>query len=86
MIDYSLCEVRNMNIEIGGISIIKTVIESATNGNVVDLKKPITHTVTDGLYDFTTTVFPRAFRRPQECRILNGLIRFPLPPRIEGTN
>jgi len=73
-----------MNIEIGGITIIRTVIEPATNGNVVDLKKPITHTVTEGLYDFTTTAFSKALERPRECRVLNGLIRFPLPPYKEG--
>ena len=86
MIDYSLCEVRNMNIEIGGISIINIKTEPASEGNKINLKKPIVHTVSKGPYDFTVTAFPNAFRRPQECSMLNGLIRFPLPPYIEGTN
>ncbi len=38
MIDYSLCEVRNMNIEIGGISIVRTVTKPASDENKVDLK------------------------------------------------
>lgn len=86
MIDYSLCEVRNMNIEIGGINIISMGAKPGSEPIKVDLKKPIIHTVSRGLNGFAVTAYLKGYRRPQECSILNGLIRFPLPPHIEGTN
>lgn len=72
-----------MHIEIFGNSIIRIEVKPGTEARKVNLKKPITHTVSVPFESYFVTVYEKAIRVPQQCSILNGLIRFPFFPKTE---
>lgn len=81
MIDYSI----NMRkIEICGLSLIAIGPKPGSGAVEVDLKHPIVETIQRGPDDYSITAFSIGLKTPQECRMLNGLLRFPLPSHIVG--
>ncbi|MCR4306275.1 MAG: hypothetical protein NUV73_04295 [Candidatus Daviesbacteria bacterium] len=73
-----------MQIEILGLSLIAIGPKPGSEAVEVELKHPIVETVQRGFDDYSVTAFSKGLKTPRECRMINGLLRFPLPSHIVG--